>query len=131
MHAEVIHADAKPRLAQRGRVRWFLLVGCAAAAVHWVTVVALVGHAGWRPLTANVVGWLAAVGVSFLGHHLRTFRGHGGRLLHALPRFLLLSASGFAINESVYALLLRGGHRYDLVLAVVLVGVAGITYRLS
>lgn len=109
-----------------------MLVGCLAAAVHWLCVVVLVAQRGWQPLAANVVGWLVALGVSFAGHHLGTFRGHGARVAQALPRFLLLSASGFAINDSAYAALLRwGGHRYDLWLAVVLVAVAGITYRLG
>lgn len=131
MQADVIDADAKP-LGQAGRIHRFVLVGCGAAAVHWGVVVLLVERASWQPLVANVLGWLAAVGVSFMGHHLGTFRGHGAPLLRALPRFLGLSAFGFAVNELVYALLLRwGGHRYDVVLAMVLVAVAFITYQVG
>ena len=51
---------------------------------------------------------------------------------HALAAFFALSAAGFTINEAVYALLLHwSGLRYDLVLAGVLVAVAGGTYVLS
>ena len=47
-------------------------------------------------------------------------------------RFFAISAGGFAVNESAYALLLHWTTlRYDLLLAAVLVGVAGLTYVLS
>lgn len=116
----------------RGRIAWFILVGTAAAAVHWGVVVMLVTHAGWRPLLANVLGWLIAFVVSFSGHYRWTFRDHGVPLWRSALRFFSVSASGFAINEATYALLLHwSGLRYDLVLAVVLVAVAGGTYLLS
>lgn len=118
--------------AARRRVGWFIAVGCSAAAVHWGVVVLLVGQARWQPLLANVAGWLVAVGVSFGGHHRLSFRGHGAVLHHAAMRFFGVSALGFAINEGAYALLLQAtGLRYDLVLAVVLVLVAVLTYLLS
>jgi hypothetical protein len=50
----------------------------------------------------------------------------------AARRFFGVSAAGFAINEFAYALLLQwSSWRYDFVLALVLVGVAVITYLLS
>ena len=116
-----------------GRVSWFLLVGCAAAAVHWSIVVLLVSHGAWRPLTANVIGWMIAFGVSFSGHHRLTFRSQQAPLQRAALRFLAVSAAGFAVNEAAYALLLSLGLEasYKLVLAAVLVGVASLTYLLS
>lgn len=116
----------------RGRIAWFVLVGTGAAAVHWGVVVMLVTHAGWRPLLANVLGWLIAFVVSFSGHYRWTFRDHGVPLWRSAMRFFAVSASGFAINEAAYALLLHwSGLRYDLVLALVLIAVAGGTYLLS
>jgi putative flippase GtrA len=116
----------------RGRIDRFILVGTAAAAVHWGTVVALVALLGWKPLVANVAGWLLAVGLSFLGHHRLSFQDHGAALAPAFARFFAVSAGGFAINEAAYALLLHWGVlRYDLGLAAVLVAVAGLTYLLS
>ena len=92
----------------------------------------LVAHAGWRPLLANVFGWLVAFGVSFSGHYRWTFRDHGVPLWRSALRFFAVSASGFAINEATYAFLLDWSRlRYDVVLAVVLVAVAGGTYLLS
>jgi putative flippase GtrA len=142
MKAKVIDAQADgPACPMLGSMRlspaavrlaFFVAVGCCAAAVHWSVVVWLVGGHGWMPLVANLVGWLVAFSVSFLGHFSLTFRGHGAGWVQAVSRFFLISAGGFAINEAAYAVLLRwSGHRYDLVLAAVLVAVAGVTYVLS
>jgi putative flippase GtrA len=111
---------------------WFVAVGCAAAAVHLLVVVMLVGGLGWRPLLANVLGWLVAFVVSFAGHWQLTFHGRGAPLWQAARRFFGISAAGFAANEIAYAALLRwSGLRYDVGLAMVLVGVAVVTYLLS
>lgn len=107
-------------------------MGCSAAAVHFGVVVLLVSGAGRPPLAANVVGWLVAFVVSFLGQWQLTFRAHGAPLLRALRRFFLLSFTGFAINEATYAVLLHFSRLpYDVLLAVVLVGVAVMTYLLG
>lgn len=120
------------RSTQRGRIAWFLVVGSVAAAVHWGVVVFLVGHLGWSPLVANIVGWLTAFIVSFSGHHWLTFRGHGNPAQASALRFFAVSAGGFAINEAAYAVLMQwGGIRYDAGLFVVLVAVAGATYLLG
>jgi putative flippase GtrA len=47
------------------QLSWFVVVGCAAAATHWVVVVAVVSLASLAPLAANVIGWLVALVVSF------------------------------------------------------------------
>jgi putative flippase GtrA len=121
----------RPCLAY-GRIQWFLAVGCAAAAVHWCAVVALVRHVGWPALLANVVGWLVAFVVSFTGHHCLTFRGHGSSTTVSVRRFFMVSAFGFSINEAIYALLLGWGwQRFDLALLAVLLAVAVLTYFLS
>ena len=114
------------------RVAWFVVVGSAAAAVHWLTVVAIVELWRWRPLTANVAGWLVALSVSFAGHHHLTFRGHGASARRSALRFFLVSGSGFVVNEVTYAALLRwSGAHYDVLLGAVLIGVAGMTWWLS
>ena len=111
---------------------FFVSVGCLAAIVHWGTVVALVAGFAWHPLVANVAGWLLAFTVSFSGHHLGSFRGHGAPLLAAARRFFVVSALGFVVNEIAYAMLLRwSGQSFELVLALLLVAVAGLTYLAS
>jgi putative flippase GtrA len=114
------------------RVARFIAVGTAAAAVHWLVVTAAVGGLGWHPLAANVIGWLVALQLSFLGHHRLTFRGHGAPWWRSAPRFAAISGLGFLINEAAYAAMLRwSGQPYQLALAIVLVAVAALTYLLS
>ena len=111
---------------------WFVLVGCAAAATHWLTVITLVSGLALAPLQANVLGWLTAFGVSFCGHYLLTFRHHNAPLVRAALRFFGVSALGFAINEAAYAWLLHATtFRYDILLAGVLIGVAVMTFILG
>jgi putative flippase GtrA len=122
----------RPTDGQHGRIGWFVVVGCAAAAVHWGVATGMVAFAHWSPLRSNVAGWLIALMVSFTGHHQLSFRGHGTSLGSAGWRFLCISGGGFFINEIAYALLLRWtAVRYDVLLACVLISVAGATYVLS
>lgn len=115
------------------RIAWFVFVGCAAAAVHLGTVVLLVSNLGWAPLAANVVAWLIAFCVSFSGHWHLTFPHSGAPMVRAIRRFFSISLAGFAINESMYAVLLHftGARWYAAVLFFVLLAVAVITYVLS
>ena len=114
------------------RLARFVVVGCAAAAMHLGVVLLLVDGYGWLPLAANVAGWLAAFVVSFSGHQWLTFRAAGAPPWRAARRFFVLSMLGFVINELSYAAALHWtGWRYDVLLALILVAVAFITYLLS
>jgi len=113
------------------RLVWFIAVGCAAAAVHLAVVVVLVSGLGQWPLVANVGGWMVAFLVSFSGHWLLTFEQRAP-WRRAARRFFTISLGGFLVNETTYAILLRwSGWRYDVLLAIVLVAVAVLTYLLS
>ena len=110
----------------------FIAVGVLSAAVHFCAVVVAVEQAWLAPLWANLAGWLLAVGFSYGGHRRWTFADQAAPGVRSAARFFALSAAGFAINEIAYALLLRhGGLGYQAALAIVLLGVAGITYLLS
>jgi putative flippase GtrA len=115
------------------RIAWFVAVGCAAATVHLGTVMLLVSQLHWPPLVANVAGWMVAFCVSFSGHWHLTFPRSGAPLVRAARRFLMVSATGFAINEAMYAVLLHftGTAWYAVVLFFVLLAVAVMTYLLS
>ncbi len=115
-----------------GQVAWFVIVGCSAAATHWLVVVAAVSMAHLPPLQANVLGWLVAFGVSFAGHYTLTFRHQNAPLWQALRRFFMVSAAGFAINELAYAWLLHATPlRYDILLALILIAIAVLTFFLG
>ncbi|MEJ6023287.1 GtrA family protein [Ramlibacter sp. PS4R-6] len=115
------------------RVTWFIVVGSTSAGVHLLTVMGLVSQLGWHPLAANIVAWLIAFCISFMGHYHLSFPRSGAPLARAAARFLAISATGFAINEATYALLLHlaGTHWYAVILFFVLIGVAVMTWILS
>ncbi|MBI2769835.1 MAG: GtrA family protein [Burkholderiales bacterium] len=120
-------------MTQEGRrVAWFIAVGTGAAAVHFCTAVAAVRVLGLAPPLANVVGWFVAFSFSFLGHWRTTFAGAGAPLGRSALRFLVVSALAFSANQAAYLLLLRFSPlRYDVALALVLAGVAAMTYLFS
>lgn len=110
---------------------WFLAVGGSAAAVHFGVVLLLVSQHQAPALAANVLGFLVAFCVSFLGHHRLTFAGGSASARQSLPRFAAVAVLGFVSNELLYALLLALGFDYRLALLAVLVTVAGMTWLLS
>ena len=109
----------------------FVGVGSSAAGVHFGVVLALVSLWHWPPLTANVLAWVVAFGVSYGGHQWLTFVQQGAAVGQSLPRFALLSALGFALNEGLYAWALALGLDFRLGLFLVLLVVAVLTYVLS
>jgi putative flippase GtrA len=114
------------------QLAWFIAVGCAAAATHWLVVVTAVSATGLAPLIANVIGWLVAFGVSFAGHYHLTFKHHRAPVAQAARRFFAVSALGFAVNELSYAWLLRATELpYDILLALILIAIAGMTFILG
>lgn len=109
----------------------FALVGVTATACY--AAVTLAAHAWLRlgPMSASVVGYLASVGVSYLGNSLFTFRQpvlHGPQA----ARFATISLAGFAVNQTityVCAHLLGWPLTYTLVPVVVVV--PATTFMLS
>lgn len=70
--------------------------------------------------------------VSFLGHYRLTFRRLASSWMSAARRFFLISACGFVLNEAAYAWLLHvTSVRYDVLLALILVGLAVLTFLVS
>ncbi len=110
----------------------FVAVGCAAAATHWLVAVLAVRALSYAPLVANLVGWLVAFCVSFAGHFHFTFRHQHAPIAKAARRFFLVSALGFSVNELAYAWLLRVTTiRYDILLALILIAIAVMTFILG
>lgn len=110
---------------------WFGAVGASAAAVHFCVVWLLVDAWRWPALGANVMGFLLAFGVSFVGHHRLTFAAQQAKGREALPRFFGVAVLGFVCNELLYALLLQMGVEYRLALFMVLLAVAAMTWWLG
>ena len=113
------------------QVSRFALVGIVALLVHWC-VVRLLVPLGLAPLVANVFGFLVAFNVSYFGHRKLTFKAEALQHSQTLPKFASVALGSFAINESLYALLLFFTPlRYDIALFIVLGVVAVLTYLFS
>ncbi len=109
---------------------WFLTVGSAAALTH-MAVFALVQHRMW-PELANALGFGIAFFVSFAGHRCLSFKDAGTSVATSLGRFAVTALAGFASNELVFVLLLRGlALPALLALFAALVFAAGQTFVLS
>ena len=110
--------------------RWFLVVGGAAALIH-MGVFALARYHMW-PEVANALGFCVAFFVSFAGHRLLSFRDAATSVRTSFGRFGVTALAGFAANELVFILLLRGFDWPSLVaLFCALVLAAGQTFALS
>ena len=109
---------------------WFLGVGAGAALTH-MAVFALVQHRMW-PELANALGFCMAFFVSFAGHRYLSFSDTATSVGTSLARFAVTALAGFASNEIVFVLLLRGLKMPGLMaLFVALVFAAGQTFLLS
>ncbi len=115
-----------------GQLAFFVIVGASAALTHWLVAVLCVSAFGLHPLLTNVLGWLVAFLVSFAGHFQLTFRHQKAPLWQAARRFFIVSAIGFSINETAYAWLLQvSALRYDVLLALILIAIALLTFILG
>ncbi|MBV8045735.1 MAG: GtrA family protein [Paludibacterium sp.] len=111
---------------------WFGVVGISALVVHYLMVTAVLTPLGLAPLVANIAAFLVAFQVSYWGHRHLTFGQSGVSHRHALPRFFGVACLSFAVNEGLYALLLRfTALDYRVSLLIVLFAVAALTFVLS
>lgn len=80
--------------------------------------------------TANLIGYLIVVPVSFLTHRRWSFRDGGG-LLPAFARYLPTVLIGYSANLAVLGVGLAAGANPYLVQALAIATHVGITYLLS
>lgn len=106
----------------------FAVVGAAAATTHFCVAVAVVSFIAWPPQAANVVGYLAALMVSYIGQSRWTF-AHSGEGTLRFAKFTATSFSAFVLNAALYAALLRWTRLdYRIALIAVLLAVAVLTF---
>lgn len=84
------------------------------------------------PEVANAFGFVVAFFVSFAGHRLLSFKDASTTVGTSFKRFVVTALAGFASNEAVFVLLLRGLELPSLLaLFVALLVAAGQTFVLS
>lgn len=108
---------------------WFGAVGVTAMLVHLGSVALVLVPLGLSPLLANVFAFLIAFQVSHAGHRRLTFRAAQAPASRSRWRFLAVATGSFALNELMYAALLRFTRLdYRVALAIVLVAVSVLTF---
>lgn len=106
----------------------FGTVGLLATLTHVATGLALVEAGLLRPFSANLVAFLAAFGLSYLGHRRFTFRSDVAHA-RALPKFFATVIAGLVLNQSiVYVAVTLLGWPYIAALALVVTVVPVAVY---
>ena len=108
-------------------------VGLLATGTHAVLFVIAIEWLGLPPLIANGVAFACAVIVSFVGHFHWTFRDEtlmrwdgGFASRRAFARFVVVAATGFALNSAVVYTIVDLAHLSYLIALVFMVGVVPI-----
>jgi putative flippase GtrA len=109
----------------------FLVVGLAATAVHAAASLAARDLGHLVPMMATTVGYLCAVGVSYLGNARITF---GRPVLHGaqFARFLVVSLIGFAANLAITHVLSDRLHwPFPATLGIIVVVIPALSFTAS
>ncbi|HET8705550.1 MAG TPA: GtrA family protein [Pseudomonadales bacterium] len=85
----------------------FGVVGASAAAVHMLIVITLVQNTPLHPLLANILAFLTAFFVSYIGHRQWTFEAQDQSHSSTGPKFFLVAVTGFISNEALFFLFLK------------------------
>lgn len=113
-----------------GEILRFGVVGVAATLVHYLT--ALAALALVPPLQANVIGFLTAVAVSWIGHSRWTFRTARVSGAARLPKFVATVIGGFSMSQGALWLVEHTDALPDVLALAVAVGVVPpTTYLLN
>jgi putative flippase GtrA len=105
--------------------------GLAASAVHLAVALSAERWLGMAPLTANGLAFICALGVSYLGNSIVTFKVEPRRGA-AFARFVALSLASFGMNQLiVYGLTVKLGWPFWASLLVVISTVPVATFVLA
>lgn len=109
----------------------FGVVGVLATTVHFTIGLTIVGFGLLRPFSANIVAFLTAFMVSYVGHHRFTFRSSEAHR-DSLPKFFFVAVIGLALNQLiVFVMVDTLGLQYYSALIVVVLVVPIMTYLLG
>ena len=108
----------------------FGTVGIAATVTHVFLAYALIASGVMAPLVANLMGFLAAFGISFLGNAKLTFRYDAG-MRGPFLRFLVISLVSLALTSVVATYVQSAGWPWWTYVVIVLASVPPATFLLS
>ncbi len=108
------------------RLFFFAITGASAACVHLLIVLNLVASLSVPPLIANIIAFLIAFNVSFLGHKYMTFSRLQDAKQLSLPHFFLVASSAGILNEFLYYLFLKYSHLNYMIALIIVLGLVSI-----
>jgi putative flippase GtrA len=115
----------------RRQLPWFAVVGVTATATHFIVGLSAERWLGLSPLAANTVAFLCALGVSYFGNAVLTFRIEPWRA-NTFAKFAVLSLAAYGLNQLIVgALTKEAGWSYAASLLVVLAVVPPLTFVLA
>ena len=106
-----------------------MIVGALSTLVH-VSVYTLALGFGLQPITANMLGVLAAVLFSFLGHYHFSFE-MSGRYFDYAGKFALTSLSGLAVSSAIMQVSMRSGMQPFGALLIVVLTIPTLSYAIN
>lgn len=114
------------------RLIYFISIGGTAAITHLLVVYYLVNNQLFYPLIANIIAFLIAFNISFIGHKYLTFSQLHDEKQLKLPHFFLVATSAGLLNEFLYYLLLKLTELNYLFSLILVLGMVSIyTYVVS
>ncbi len=124
----MIERSKLTRLA--GRLLRFTAIGLTATLVHAVVLATSVSSASLRPSHATVLGFLAAVNVSYFGHYYFTYRSREPHVKAAM-RFAVIAFVGAVSNWLLFVIINEAmGLNYWIAFAATIVIVPAILFVL-
>jgi putative flippase GtrA len=114
-----------------GRLIRYAVTGGLSAATHLGVLVALVEGAGWRPVWASTVGFVASIAVSYMLQRAWVFES-STPITRSFPRFIVVALVALGLNTLILAVgteLMSGF--YVLVQAIALVAIPVSNYILN
>lgn len=116
---------------ERGLLRSILdfgTIGILATATHVLVGLGLVHLGLLAPFGANVIAFLVAFAVSYIGHRSYSFRSTAAHR-SALPRFLLVALGGLLMNQvTVVVVVHRMMLPYAAALVIIVTVIPAVTF---
>lgn len=87
------------------QVSRYSLIGVVAASVHYFVAITCAWYWNWSISFTNVIAFLCAVWISFLGHRYFTFKEQRSTSQKSCTKFFTVAILGFVFNETTLVFL--------------------------
>ncbi|MEO1920161.1 MAG: GtrA family protein [Paracoccaceae bacterium] len=113
------------------KVLTFGFVGVAASILHFITAVVTMRVFGAPILLANLIGFIVAFGLSYVGHYKWTFQSSENHKV-SVPKFAITAVTGYLINNVVLIILISlTGVEHSVFILIAIAVSAAVVYLIS